>query len=230
MLLRQMLPEHHFSSDTKETVMVAMGFVATMAALILGLLVASAKDSYDKQASGVTEMAAKVVFLDRLLANIGPETKDVRALLRRELETITKRMWPANHSGDSELDPSATQAEELLAGVQSLKTTTDLQNTLKTQAITTSLELGQLRWMEYEQATGATSKALLSILVFWTAVLFASFGIFAPKNGTVIVALFFAALSVTGAIFLIEELNSPFTGMLQIPQTTFVNVANHLGS
>src|SRR4029079_7932655 len=86
MLLRSRLPEHHFSSETKDTVKVAMGFIATMAALILGLLVASAKDSYDKQAGGVTQMAAKVVFLDRLLANFGPETKDVRAVYRRGVE------------------------------------------------------------------------------------------------------------------------------------------------
>src|SRR5262245_12417718 len=86
MVLRHMLPEHHLSSETKDTVKVAMGFIATMAALILGLLVASAKDSYDKQASGVTQMAAKVIYLDRLLANFGPQTTEVRKLYRKVVE------------------------------------------------------------------------------------------------------------------------------------------------
>src|SRR3982750_996186 len=86
MLLRTVLPEHHLSSETKDTVKLAMGFVATMAALILGMLVASAKDSYDKESSGVTQMAAKVIFLDRLLANYGPETNNTRSLLRQNVE------------------------------------------------------------------------------------------------------------------------------------------------
>src|SRR5262245_50717493 len=91
MMLRRMLPEHHFSSETKDTVKLAMGFIATMAALILGLLVASAKDSYDQQASDVTQMAAKVIFLDRLLAEFGPEAKGVRDLYRHVVADIKSR-------------------------------------------------------------------------------------------------------------------------------------------
>src|SRR5262245_9118133 len=183
-LLRHLLPEHHFSSDTKDTVKLAMGFVGTMSALILGLLVASAKDSYDKQSSGITQMAAKVIFLDRMLANFGPETKDVRALYRRCVEQITKRMWPESRSGDSQLDPSASHTEELLAAIATLTPKSELQSTLKSQAVSTALDIGQMRWLEYEQAGAVASKPMLTILVFWLAVLFASFGMFAPKNGT----------------------------------------------
>src|SRR5262245_39586143 len=127
MVLRHMLPEHHLSSETKDTVKVAMGFIATMAALILGLLVASAKDSYDKQSSGVTQMAAKIVYLDRLLANFGPETKEVRELYRRVVAQVTRRMWPDANSSEPQLDPSALHTEELFAAIQSLQTKTDLQ-------------------------------------------------------------------------------------------------------
>src|SRR5262245_3032315 len=126
-LLRHLLPEHHFSSDTKDTVKLAMGFVGTMSALILGLLVASAKDSYDKQSSGVTQMAAKVIYLDRMLANYGPETKEVRELYRRVVAQVTRRMWPDANSSEPQLDPSALHTEELFAAIQSLQTKTDLQ-------------------------------------------------------------------------------------------------------
>ena len=230
MLLRQMLPEHHFSSEAKDTVKMAMGFIATMAALILGLLVASAKDSYDKQSSGVTQMAAKVIYLDRLLANFGPETKDVRAIYRRGVEQVMKRMWPDNKSGESQLDPSVSRHEELFVAIESLTPKSDLQSTLKSQAVSTSLDLGQMRWLEYEQANLSASRPMVCILVFWTAVLFASFGMFAPKNGTVISALCLAAVSVAGAIFLILELGSPFTGFLQIPKTEFLDAIAHLGT
>lgn len=230
MMLCRLLPEQHFSAETKDTVKLAMGFVATMAALILGLLVASAKDSYDQQSSGVTQMAAKIVYLDRMLANFGPETKDVRAMYRRMVEQVTMRMWPDPNLSESQLDPSASHAEELFALIQSLTAKNDLQSVLKAQAVSMSLELGQLRWLEYQQASSSISKPMLCILVFWMAVLFASFGMFAPKNGTVVAALLLAALSVAGAIFLILELGSPFTGFLQIPQTAFQDAISHLGS
>lgn len=229
MFLRRILPEHHFSSDTKETIKVTMGFVATMSALILGLLVASAKDSYDKQAGGVTEMAAKVLYLDRLLANFGPETNDVRTLYRQVVEQVAQRMWPHSKMGESVLDPTAVHAEQLLGEIEALQAKSDLQTALKSQATSVCLEVGELRWLEYEQATASASMPLICIMVFWTAVLFASFGMFAPRNGTVIAAVALAAMSVAGAIFLILELRSPFVGILQIPNTPFVDALEHLG-
>ena len=229
MRLRRMLPEHHLTPETKDTVKLAMGFVATMAALILGLLVASAKDSYDAQSNGVTQLAAKVVYLDRLLANFGAEAKDARTLYREVVEKITQRMWPDKHSGEYQLDPSLMHTEELLAAIEALQAKTDLQKTLQSQAISTSMEIGQMRWLQYEQASEKLSKPMLSILIFWITVLFASFGLFAPSNGTALAALLLAALSVAGAIFLILELQSPFMGILQIPDTPFLDAINHLG-
>lgn len=229
MRLRRILPEHHLSSETKDTVKLSMGFVATMAALILGLLVASAKDSYDAQSSGVTQLAAKAVYLDRLLANFGSDAKDVRELYRGVVEKIAKRMWPDKHTGEYELDPSVMHTEELLAAIESLQPKTDLQKTLQSQAISTSMEIGQMRWLQYEQASTKLSKPMLGILIFWIAVLFASFGLFAPSNGTAMAALLLAALSVAGAIFLILELQSPFTGLLQISDAPFLDAIDHLG-
>src|SRR3954468_6310003 len=165
MRLRRALPDHHLGTETKDTVKLAMGFVATMAALVLGLLVASAKDSYDKQASGVTNMAAKVIYIDRLLANFGPEAKEVRDALRNAVEQVTNQIWPSK-SPDSQLDPSKTHAEQLIVAIQSLKAETEVQKTLQSQAVSTSLELGQLRWLEYEQANTGASKPMVCILVF----------------------------------------------------------------
>lgn len=229
MLLRRALPKHHLSSDTKETVKLAMGFVATMAALILGLLVASAKESYDKESDGVIQMAAKVIYLDRVLANFGPETKAVRVLYRHAVEQVTKRMWPDWQTSESQLDPSALHTEDLLAATQSLAPNNELQSTLKAHAVSLCLELGQMRWLEYEQAQTTASGPMLYMLAFWFAVLFASFGTFAPSNGTVVAALLLAALSVAGAIFLILELQSPFAGLVQIPNTPFQDAIAHLG-
>jgi hypothetical protein len=228
-LLRMVLPEHHLSSETKDSVKVTMGLVATMSALILGLLIAAAKDTYDKERAGVTQMAAKIIFLDRVFANYGPETKDVRDLYRHIVEQIISRMWPDTKTKGTELDPSASRGDALYTAIQNLSPQGQLQTALKAQALSTSLDLGQLRWLEFEQAGSSVSGPLLWILTFWLAVLFVSFGLFSPSNATVVVAQMLAALSVAGAIFLLMELNSPFTGLVQISSAPFADALAHLG-
>jgi len=229
MLLRKILPEHHLSSDTKDAVKVAMGLVATMAALVLGLLIASAKDTYDKEAAGITQMAAKAIFLDRMLANYGSETKELRELYRQGVQRVINRMWPDKTSQPAELDPRASRTEVLIAEIQKLTPKNDLQTLFKTQAMSTAMDLCQMRWLEFEQAESTISKPLLCIMTFWLAILFVSFGMFAPTNSTVIVALLMSALAVAGAIFLMMELNSPFSGVLQISSAPFENALAHIG-
>src|SRR6266576_1667778 len=92
--LRRLLPEEHLSGDSKDAVKLAMGLVATMSALVLGLLVSSAKGSYDTERSEVIQMAAKVAFLDRVLAAYGPEAAGIRAQLRETMEEGIRQMWP----------------------------------------------------------------------------------------------------------------------------------------
>ena len=139
MLLRYVLPEHHLSADTKDTVKLAMGLVATMAALILGLLVASAKNTYDTESSGVTQMAAKIVFLDRMLANYGPETKETRELFRHLVERMAQRMWPEKSAEQSQLDPNASRGEAMYAAIEKLTPKNELQTSLKDHALNHSL-------------------------------------------------------------------------------------------
>jgi hypothetical protein len=229
MLLRRLLPENHLTPKTEDAVKLAMGFVATMAALILGLLVAAAKESFDKHSAGVTQMAAKVIYLDRLLANFGPEANEVRGQYRRVVEQVTHGIWPEQNATPSQLDPSASPTERFFSAIQSLEPKNDFQKTLKDQAVATSLELGQMRWLEYEQAGVPTSNTLIYFLIFWMAVLFTSFSIFAPTNGTVIAAMMLAAMSVAGAVFMILELRSPFVGLIHIPNTQFLDAIQHLG-
>ncbi|MBA4107282.1 MAG: hypothetical protein C0485_16170 [Pirellula sp.] len=230
MFLRAILPAHHLSDDTKSTVSVAMGLVATMAALILGLLVASAKELYDAEKSGVTQLAAKVVGLDRLLANYGPETQDARSSLRTMVERSISEMWPSDDGKSAQLDPSAASAEAVFASIEALKPQGDSQQALKAQALTTAIDIGQSRWLEFEQASAANSPVLMAILTFWLAVPFISFGLFSPRpNATILVALMLAAFSVAGAIFLILELEMPFDGILRISDAPMVNALSHLG-
>ncbi len=222
------LPETHLNPDTKDAVKVGMGLVATMAALVLGLLVASTKGAYDTQKNEVTQMAAKIVFLDRVLANYGSETAETRDLLRRSVGSAINRMWP-DRKVAAQLDPSATSGEAFFNSIQQLSPQNDAQRSLKSQAVQVTTDVGQMRWLLFEQTESSISVAMLIVLIAWLAIIFTSVGLFAPPNGTVIVALMLSALSVAGAIFLIMELDMPFDGVIQISPAPMRNALNHLG-
>ncbi|MGO8836253.1 MAG: hypothetical protein ACLQAH_04665 [Limisphaerales bacterium] len=229
MRLRTALPPHHLSADTKDTVKLAMGLVATMTALVLGLLVASAKGSYDTARSEMTQMAAKFVVLDRILANYGPAAAEPRKQLREAAEHLVVLLWPASRSQSAELDPSASNGEALYDAIQQLSPQNDEQRWLKSQCLALAIELGQMRWLLFEQSDTSISTLFLVVVVCWLAIIFFSFGMFAPSNSTVIATLFVAALSVSGAIFLILELDRPFGGLIQISSQPMHNAINHLG-
>jgi Protein of unknown function (DUF4239) len=229
MRLRAALPEHQLSAETKDSVRLGMGLVATMAALLLGLLVASAKSSYDTQKSEVTQMAAKLVFLDRVLAHYGPEATETRELLRRATERVIDHMWPDKGFQQAQVDPSASPADVLYDSIQKLSPKDDVQRALKSQALGIAVDLGQARWLLFEQGGSSISTPMLVVVLFWLAIIFLSFGLFAPSNKIVIATLFLAALSVSGAIFLILELDRPFGGLIQIPSEPMRKALSHLG-
>ena len=149
-----------------------MGLVGTMAALILGLLVAAAKGSYDTEKNEVTQMAAKIVFLDRVLANYGPESADTRVLLRRMVEGAVNRMWPEERSQHVQLDPAGSGIEELHKAIQKLSPKNDAQGSLRAQAVGMDSDLGQLRWLLFEQSGRSISMPLLIVVISWLAIIF----------------------------------------------------------
>ena len=228
-LLRRALPSNSLSAESKDVVKVSMGLVATMAALVLGLLISSAKSFYDAQSTDLTQMSARVVLLDRLLAHYGPETKEVRDLLRGTVADSIDRVWPRERSQSSKLVAPSAGAEALMVKIQALSPKDDRQRSLQSQALSLTIDLDQTRWLMYEQGAGSVSAPMLAILVFWLAAIFISFGLFAPPNATVIAALFVAGLSVSGAIFLILEMYAPFGGMINLSSAPLRAALTHLG-
>lgn len=229
MFLRGILPEQHLSADSKDTVRIGMGLIGTLAALVLGLLIASAKNFYDTQSSELTEMSAKIVLLDRVLAHYGPETKELRELLQKAAARILGQLWPKDSGGHPLLEPTAAGGEILFDKIQELSPKNDTQRALQTQALSMAVDIGKTRWTMFEQAGSFISMPLLAVLVFWLATIFASFGLFAPRNATALASLFVCALSVSGAIFLILEMYSPFAGLMQISSSPLRNALAQLG-
>ena len=227
MFLHAVLPQHHLSAESKDIVKLGMGLVGTMAALVLGLLVASAKGSYDAQGGELTQMSANIAILDRALALYGPETKEIRATLRGAVVRILDQMWSKN--GASPAAPSVAGGEILYDKIQGLSPKNDIQRSLQSQALSIAVDIGKTRYLMYAQQATSVSMPLLVVLVLWLTVIFISFGLFAPANATVIASLFVSALSVSGAIFLILEMYSPYTGVIQLSSAPLRAALAHLG-
>jgi hypothetical protein len=226
--VRRYLPEDHLSADSRDAVKLAMGLVATMTALLLGLLISSAKGTYDTVRTEVMQMAAKVAFLDRVLALYGPEAAGPRGELRDSVTDAVGRMWPSERSERAQLAPNQQLGDAFYVAVHRLSPHDDSQRALKTEAANLMVDLGQLRSLLQAQAIPSITRPLLIALASWLVVIFLGFSVVAPPNATTTLALVASAFSVACAVFLILELDHPLGGLIRIPSEPMINVLNHL--
>ena len=231
MLLHGLLPEPHLRDASKDTVKVGAGMIATLSALVLGLLVGSAKNTFDMAEAEMTQGGAKIILLDRLLADYGPETKAAREQLRRTVATQIEDLWPEEKTGASGL--AAFERTGGLEAVQmtllKVMPTTDAQRQLFAAAQQICGDLRQTRWLLVEQTQSPIPIPFLVVLLFWLTVLHVSFGMLAPRNATVIAVLLICALSVSGAIFMILEMSHPLDGMIKVSSAPMRKALEHLG-
>ena len=216
--LRAALPKHHLSDESKDTVQVGIGLIATMTALVLGLVTASAKSSFDALDTAVKHTAADILTLDRTLARYGPESREVREALYHAVERRLEMTWPQKSARAAELEvPDMTRgAEGLVDRIRGLSPQNDNQRWLQSRALDLGEALLQARWVVFSSVGTSVPVPFLAVLLFWLTISFASFGLFAPRNATVIAVLFVCALSVAGAVFLILEMDGPFEGLIKI--------------
>src|SRR5215471_8441893 len=190
MRLRRLLPEHHLTGDTRDAVKLAMGLVATMSALLLGLLVSSAKGTYDVERTQVIQMAGKLAFLKRVLGAYGPEAAEARALLRTSVEAAVRQIWPKeNRLPAQSVQDGQTAGVALYGAIQRLSPRDDTQRSLKTHAADLAIDIGQLRSLLTAQSVASISKPLLVVLVCWLMAILLSFSLLAPPNATATLAL-----------------------------------------
>jgi len=231
MFLRILTPEHHLSQDSQDVIKLGMGLIATMAALVLGLVIATAKTSYDTQNEAVKRSAAKALLLDRTLASYGPETKQTRDLLRRIIAYRLEEIWPEDRSQPTGLDgpPAVPTAQEFEARILQLSPRNDTQRWLQSQALQISSDIMETRWLVLGGLGSSVPLPFLVVVVFWLTIIFGSFGLFAPRNVTVVAVLFLCALSVAGSIFLILEMDQPFKGLMKISSAPLRYTLSQLG-
>jgi len=220
--VRPLLSEHHLHPDSRDVVKLATGLIGTLAALVLGLLIASAKSSFDQKTTQVRQMTANIILLDDLLAQYGPEATPVRNLLRQSIQPLANRIWHEEQISTGKLVrfESTAQASAFENELERLAPDNDLQRSLKSRAIQAFTEGAQIRLLLFAHAGGSIPTPFLVILVFWLSAIFVSFTLFARTNLVVITALLVCALSFACAIFLILELDNPFTGLMGISSAT----------
>jgi hypothetical protein len=216
MALGHSLVKHHLGADSKEVLKLAMGLIATLAALVLGLLVAAAKGSYDRESNAIREISANILLLDRLMAIYGPDSEAARAVLRHAATAL-------EHDLDSAVDRSAgpsraarADLEDFYNKVAGLAPGNHAQRAVKDRALAVVAELGQTRMRMITRGGGSIPAPFLGVLVFWLVVLFLGYGLLAPRNATVALALAICAVSVSGALFLIMELDRPLDGLMRV--------------
>jgi hypothetical protein len=231
MVIRSKLPPAHVSKESQEVIRLGMGLVATMTALLLGLVTAAAKGSFDSQDVAVRNAAAGILTLDRLLARYGPETQPIRDQLKQVLAARVNEAWPAFGasalaSNSTAAVPPAERVEDAIIG---LTPANDAQRWLKTESLKLTEEVLRARWRLLGSAAGAVPRVFLMVVIFWLSTTFGSFGLSAPRNGTVMAVFTLSAFSVAAAVFLIFELDGPFAGVIRISDAPFRHALANLG-
>jgi hypothetical protein len=216
-LARQRLPPQHLSDESKNSVSVSMAVVATLSALVLGLLISNANNSFNAVGGQVTAMSAEILRLDQILGWYGPETANARGLLRHYAELKSVDLFP-DDSTDVRLNDQSTykvllQLEDALTSIQPANAR---DQWLIGQATTLAGKIGDTRWQLAQQIGQGTPKAFVALLVFWLALLFASFGLVAPQNLLTVATLTLCAVAVAGAIGMVLELEEGFEGLVHV--------------
>ena len=192
MWMANRLPEHHLDDSSRDTVKTGVGLIATMTALVLGLVTASAKSSFDEAETAVKHLAVDVLTLDRALARYGPQADPIRQGLRHAVETRIEAIWPRGRGKPTSPDPVATrttsETEQITEALRQLSPSDEVHRAIKARALELSETMLRSRWLVYLSSESSSVPApFLVILVFWLTVIFTSFGLLAPRNGTVLV-------------------------------------------
>jgi hypothetical protein len=227
-LLRRTLPKHHLSKDAQDIVRLGVGLIATIAALVLGLLIAAAKGSFDTQSTQVKQITADLILLDNILAQYGPEARPIREQMRSTVGPFADRLWREKQAGRGGPFETNAAAERIYLEIQRLSPQNDLQRSLQSRAAQISNDLAQARLLLFVESDNLIPIPFLAILAFWLVIIFASFSLFSPLNFTVFTCLSLFALSASCAIFLILELSQPFTGLLMISSAPLRNALGPL--
>jgi hypothetical protein len=195
---------------------VSVAVIGTLSALVLGLMITAAYRSFSARSDEARELSLQLIRMDRNLRRYGPEADDARAKLRTWTEAKTHQLFPIRGQPIPSSQTTIVMLEQVQDSVLALTPKDEKQKYLRTLCVSLSSTLIQARWSLETRTGHSTPVPFLVLLIFWLAIVFTSFGLFAPANPTTIVVLFLCCLAVSGGIVLVEELDNPESGLIQI--------------
>ena len=214
LLGQRRLPLHHLNSETRTAVSVSMAVVGTMSALVISLLISTGNASFLARTNAIGDLSVDILRLDRSLVRYGPEAVPIRAMLLTYAEAKAAELatWkPTDGVGLETLDLLEAVSDQIL----NLHPVDDRQQRIQAQAIRFVEAVSDARWLLIERGDNVVPGPFLVLLIFWLAILFASFGLFAPANATAMAALLLCSMAVSGGVFMILELATPTEGLVQ---------------
>jgi hypothetical protein len=214
-LMSPRFADRHLTSDSRDSVKLVLGLMATLAALQLGLLVNSANQSFGAERQQVNAVAAKIATLNRVLTVYGAEADGARNELQAAIESAIAQAWPTRGvRGNLDFDPR--RGEALLSSIQRLEPKDTAQSDLKAKATAVAFDLVEARAMLVAMAASGVSVPLVTLVVAWLVVILFGFTLLAPRNTFVVTTLVVAAVAITGAVVLLVGLYRPFEGLMQL--------------
>jgi hypothetical protein len=239
-MLRPFLPEEHKAHETVQLVTLVIGMLVTFASLVLGLLTASAKSSFDTVGNDLRDYASELIQLDQQLRDYGRDADDTRALLRAYTAAVIASTWPAEPRPPGNyypIEPASNQLESVHLGqmldsagreIRHLAPQDEYHHRLADDILASFNQLGRERWKVIEEARAAISLPFFVTLTFWLIVIFLSFGLVAPRNALALVTILLGALSIASAVYVIVDLQTPLTGSLIISSHSMRDALAHL--
>jgi ABC-type amino acid transport system permease subunit len=211
------LPGQHLSSETQSAVTVSVAVIGTLAALVLGLMISAANSSFSARTDEVRQLSLQLIRIERNLRRYGPEADGARARLHEWAVAKTQQLFPEQGKPPVPSATTIAMLEKVQDALLELKPKDERQKYLDTLCRTLSSEIIQARWALEGHTGHSIPVPFLILLIFWLAIVFASFGLFAPPNPTATVALLLCSMAVAGGIVLIEELDNPQSGFIRLP-------------
>jgi hypothetical protein len=210
------LPKQHLDDRSKEVIHDFMGVIALLAAVVLGLLVYSAKNSFDTKDSEFKHASAKVVLLDRVLAHYGPKAKEARDSLRTAVEKKIAALESKESTRAEKSERTFVSIEAVQDKIRALAPESDGDRWLRTRALDVSGDIAQARWFLVDEIDSTMPRPFVAIMVFWLMLIFFSYGLFTPRSATVLAVMFLCAASLAGSVYLILEMDDSLVGPIAI--------------
>jgi hypothetical protein len=231
LFLGWILPDQHRTPEARDVIRIVMAMLATLTAVVLGLLTGAAINSLGEKEGELRSAGVQFIMLDRTLAAYGPETEAMRATLKSVLAQRISQIWPEESDGDVALTAlkSGPGIELVRDELFTLTPVTDEQRWLHAHALNFVNAIAISRWTTIEQVGSRFPWPFFVVVIVWLTIIFASFGLFAPRNLSVVVAMFIASFGLAGAIFMIVEMDQPYGGLAKIPSTPLRIALEQLG-